>query len=163
MWRQKASLKSIFDSSVLFYLPTSFPMLANARFPSCTFTVFIQRLYWESLPRKSLHSPHHSLAAAQVLQIEWVKCNSSGISYLLSSKWIQLISTQQCCLDINEDIFCYYILLKEMEVTSFSQGTQIWLSSGGSEVVPDSCGSQQMDLLFLLTVGDGNLFDNKWR
>lgn len=41
-----------------------------------------------------------------------------------------------------------------MEVTPFSHGTQICLSSDGSEVVPGCYGSQQMHSLFLVTVSD---------
>lgn len=84
-------MKSISDSSVLFYLPT----------PSATLSIAL--ISWVALlqsslrdctmnhyQRKSIPSPQHSLAAAKSFMWRYqVKCNSSRVSYLLSVKRMQ--------------------------------------------------------------------------
>lgn len=63
-------MKSISDSSVLFYLPTPFATVNCSNFLGCTTTVFIKRLHYKSLPEeKHPFSPAQS-GRSQELHVE---------------------------------------------------------------------------------------------
>lgn len=122
MWRQKASLKSIFDSSILFYLPTSFPMLANA--------LVSQVAHLQSSFRDYIGN-HYQGKVSILLTIAWLqpKCSrSSESSAIAVGKLFALFEMDSTHLNsamlpgYKWRLFCYYILLKEMEMTSFHKG-----------------------------------------
>lgn len=119
-----------------------------SNFLGCTTTVFIKRLHYESLPEeKHPFSPAQS-GCSQELHVEvpgQVQQQQGKLPAVCKMNAIQLSSDAWGKQNKKKwRSFCYYILLKDMEVISFSQGTQIRLSCGGSEEVPGSCGSQQM-------------------